>query len=113
MATNTHSTIVETTRKRMLHGIDQAMDLIVLYGSRKARGLLIHGEHLSEDFYNLKTRLAGDILQKFANYGIRAALVVEPKYLQGRFGELALELNRGGDFRIFHEAVSAREWLSA
>lgn len=32
-------------------------------------------ERLSDDFFRLSTRLAGDVVQKFANYRLRLALV--------------------------------------
>lgn len=50
-------------------------------------GVIIPKGVLSDDFFELKTGLAGEILQKFSNYGLKLAIVgdfsqVESKSLQ-------------------------------
>lgn len=37
--------------------------------------IVIHTESLPEDFFNLRSGLAGEILQKFSNYRVRLAVV--------------------------------------
>jgi hypothetical protein len=32
-------------------------------------------DRLGDDFFRLKTRIAGEIIQKFVTYGVRAAIV--------------------------------------
>ncbi|MBN2736159.1 MAG: DUF4180 domain-containing protein [Spirochaetales bacterium] len=102
---------VETTDTRLLHSVDQALDLLGFYGFGQKPRLLIHHKHLSSDFFDLKTGLAGEIFQKFANYNVRAALVLNQCCLKGRFAELVLELNRGGPVRVFHSSEEAMPWL--
>lgn len=41
-------------------------------GSKK---VILHQQNLSPDFFELRTRLAGLVLQKFVNYGIQVAVV--------------------------------------
>jgi hypothetical protein len=48
-----------------------ALDLIGLLGSCDCRSLIIHERNLHKDFFHLKTRLAGEILQKFSNYNVK------------------------------------------
>jgi hypothetical protein len=36
--------------------------------------LILHKEHFSDNFYDLKTGLAGDILQKVSNYSIKLGI---------------------------------------
>lgn len=58
--------------------IRQGQDVLDLFGSlygTGARCVLLREEHLAEDFFDLRTRLAGDILQKFSNYRIPLAVV--------------------------------------
>lgn len=38
-------------------------------------GIVLHSHHLNPDFFDLKTKLAGDILQKFSTYNDRLAIV--------------------------------------
>ena len=74
--------------------------------------LLLHAQNLSGDFYRLRTGLAGDVLQKLANYHIRVAAVIPPDLIgQGRFREMVLEANRGNQFRVFPDRELAEEWL--
>jgi hypothetical protein len=42
---------------------------------QRARFMVIPAERLDDDFFDLKTRIAGDVLQKFVNYQIRVAIV--------------------------------------
>jgi hypothetical protein len=37
--------------------------------------MIIHDKSLHPDFFDLKTRVAGEILQKFSNYRMRLAIV--------------------------------------
>lgn len=89
-----------------------ALDIVALCGEYGVDRILLHGEHFTEDFFNLKTRLAGDILLKFTNYYIKVAAIISPELVnQGRFQEFAIETNRGRDFRIFNDQKKAEEWL--
>lgn len=89
-----------------------ALDLIAACGENGTYNLLIHAENLPEAFYDLRTGFAGAILLKFSNYRLRVAAVLDPlKSSQGRFGEMALETNRGDQFRIFPSVESAEAWL--
>lgn len=59
-----------------LESTNDALDLLAdanhLYDCQK---LLIPKDCVSEEFFDLKTGLAGEILQKFTNYGVRVAFV--------------------------------------
>lgn len=74
--------------------------------------LMIYSEALSEDFFNLRTGLAGAVLQKFINYRIKVATVIEnQENLNDRFKEMILESNKRNDFRVFKDAIEAESWL--
>lgn len=89
-----------------------ALNLVSFCGENDTNKLLLHAANLHEDFFELKTGLAGAVLQKFVNYGIKTAAVIPPEISQqGRFREMALETNRGQHFRIFSEASAAEAWL--
>ena len=98
--------------KRFIENEYDALDLLALCGEHGSRQILLYAENLTERFFDLKTRLAGTILQKFMNYGIQAVLVLPQEEMEkGRFREMALEANRGRHFRIFHDSESAEAWL--
>ncbi|EOS37661.1 hypothetical protein C808_03641 [Lachnospiraceae bacterium M18-1] len=74
--------------------------------------LLLHERSVSLDFFRLRTGLAGAALNKFQIYNIKTALIVEDtSLLEGRFGEMVLESNKGNDFRVYDSVQAAEEWL--
>jgi PadR family transcriptional regulator, regulatory protein AphA len=90
-----------------------ALDLVAACGEHLCPRLLLHASNLTPDFYNLRSGLAGAVLLKFTNYRIQAAAILTPELAeQGRFGEMVLESNRGNQFRVFYDRVSAEEWLA-
>jgi Domain of unknown function (DUF4180) len=48
--------------------VQDALDLLANANYQGAQKIIIKKEHLHEDFYDLQTRLAGDIMQKVINY---------------------------------------------
>lgn len=74
--------------------------------------IMLKSEVLTEDFFRLRTGLAGELLQKLCNYHIKAAIVLpERSNNLGKFDELMLELNRGTALRIYSTAEEAEVWL--
>lgn len=89
-----------------------ALDLIAACFENDTNLLMLHAEALSDDFFNLRTGLAGEMLQKFMNYRVKAALIItNERVVKGRFKELLTEANKGNDFRVFGSAGEAEEWL--
>jgi hypothetical protein len=89
-----------------------ALDLIAACGENRTDRLLIHNENLPAEFFQLKTGLAGQILQKFVNYRVRAAAIIpDDRAYVGRFGEMVLEANRRNQFRVFANREMAISWL--
>ncbi len=61
-----------------------------------ATSLILHEETLNPEFFDLKTKLAGDILQKAANYRMKVAIVGEfSKYNSNSLNAFIVECNRG------------------
>jgi PadR family transcriptional regulator AphA len=75
--------------------------------------VLLYAENFSDHFFDLSSGEAGIILQKFSQYFVKAAAVLcldqVPHTL--KFEELALETNRGNEFRIFKDLEQAEIWL--
>ena len=76
---------------------------------------LIHAASLSPLFFDLSSRLAGEVLQRLRNYGVRVAVVVPPGWDEGstRFGEMVAEERLGRDFALFDSRDAAVRWLGA
>jgi hypothetical protein len=89
-----------------------ALDLVAACIENDTNRLLLHERNLSPGFFELSTGLAGNILQKFINYSIKVAAVMDTeKISQGRFREMVIEVNQGNHFRVFHSCIEAVEWL--
>jgi hypothetical protein len=58
--------------------INTSEDLLDLMGEASFNGstaMIIHSESLNRNFFDLKTKVAGEILQKFSNYRMKLAVV--------------------------------------
>ena len=110
--------IVEKSNKKYLEikepftSESDVLDIIGICISNDIGLLMLREEVFSEEFINLKSGLAGIVLQKFINYHIKASVAIEDKSkIQGRFKELISELNKGNDFRVFDNTQDAEEWI--
>ncbi|CAK4869389.1 unnamed protein product [Aphanomyces euteiches] len=73
---------------------------------------MLHEEALTEEFFKLKTGLAGKVLQKLVNYHIKtAAVITKEQTIKGRAKEMLAESNKGHDFRAFASVAEAENWL--
>lgn len=55
--------------------VPDALDLIGDAGYQGARWAAVPAERFGEDFFQLRTRIAGEIVQKFVQYGMGLAIV--------------------------------------
>jgi len=77
-----------------------------------ARGLVLTEADVSQEFFDLKTKLAGELFQKFVNYQIRLAIVLQnPSSYGERFAELVYEHSTHPIIRFFGSTEEARAWL--
>jgi len=88
------------------------LELVGFCGENRTERLLVHAENLAADFYDLHTKLAGEILLKLSNYRVvLAAVIPQEKIGDGHFAEMVLETNRGNEFRVFNTRDEAVAWL--
>lgn len=74
--------------------------------------IAISKEAIVDDFFVLSTRLAGEILQKFTNYGIRLAIFGDfSKYTSKPLKDFIYESNKGKSFYFQPDRTSAVEQL--
>ena len=80
---------------QVINSIQDALDLIGNADYQGARKIILREEHLTPDFFDLKTRLAGEILQKFSNYRMSLAIVGDfSKYPSGSLKDFIRESNQ-------------------
>jgi hypothetical protein len=74
--TTDNKIIAELTDENfIISNAQDALDLMGNLGLYDCNRIIIHERNLHKDFFHLKTRLAGDILQKFSNYQVKLAIV--------------------------------------
>lgn len=59
----------------VINNLQDALDLIADCDYNYSKKIILSREHIISDFYDLKTKLAGEILQKFTNYGVEVAII--------------------------------------
>ena len=77
-----------------------AVDLMGAAAEHRAAWIAIPVERLGDDFFELRTRIAGEIIQKFAMYGAHVAIVgdISQRVAASRsLAGLVAESNRGKD----------------
>lgn len=70
--------------------------------------IIMEKSSFSEPFFDLKTKLAGDILQKFMNYRIKLAIVGDySQYSSKSLKDFIYECNQGNDLLFVSDAQQA------
>ncbi|MVN90376.1 DUF4180 domain-containing protein [Mucilaginibacter aquatilis] len=73
-----------------------ALDLLANCGYQGADAIIINEENVSSDFFELSTKLAGNVLQKFSNYRMQLAIVGSfDKYDSKSLRDFIYESNKG------------------
>lgn len=92
--------------------VRDALDLIANVRFQGCEKMLLRKEQLSDEFFELKTKLAGEILQKFTNYKMKAAIVGEfHGYDSKSLRDFIYECNKGKQFLFKPTEAEALEAL--
>lgn len=91
---------VVSSDELLIKDVQSALDLIMTVKYETGcTNIAINKEAVSDDFFVLSTCLAGEILQKFINYGVRFAIYGDfSKYTSKPLKDFMYESNRGNDF---------------
>jgi len=77
-----------------------------------ADGLILTEGDLAQEFFDLRSGLAGELFQKFMNYKLRLAIVLpDPGAYGERFSELVYEHTSHGMIRFVRSEDEAKAWL--
>jgi len=95
-------------------GPQDLLDQMATAWSLGSRCMAVHRESLGEAFFDLKTGIAGEMLQKFSNYRTRLAVVGDFSNVQSRsLRDFIRESNRGGTVCFVDSLERALERLAA
>ena len=67
---------------QIIRSVDDAVDLLGNASHQDAQKVIVFQSQLHPDFFDLRTGIAGEILQKFSNYRMQLAIV-------GDFGNIS------------------------
>ncbi len=89
-----------------IHDSQDALDLMAdcsYIGN--AEKIILHERNITPDFFDLRSGIAGEILQKFSNYGVSLAIVGDfSKFTSKSLRDFIFESNKNGRI-LFVESV--------
>ncbi len=117
---------IETTQKNgteiaviksdtpLITDVQSALDLMMAVKYETGcTNIVISKEAITEDFFNLRTRLAGEILQKFINYDVRLAIYGDFSiYTSKALKDFIYESNHGKNIYFQPDVALAIDKLS-
>ena len=93
--------------------VQDALDLLGNADYHGAQKIMIKREHLHEDFFDLRTKLAGDIMQKVINYYKYLAVIGDFDDLQRKsWLDFMYESNKAGRILFVEDAQKAVKQLT-
>jgi hypothetical protein len=98
----------------LITDVQSALDLMAtVHYEAGCDRIIINRSALSEDFFDLKTRLAGEILQKFINYRKKIAIVGDFSVFSSQsLKDFIYECNKGKDIFFLSNEEQAIDKLS-
>jgi hypothetical protein len=97
----------------LINNADDALQLMADLSYQDFDRIIIHEHNLIPAFFDLKTGIAGDVLQKFSNYRVRLAIVGEfSKYPGTSIRDFIYESNKGMLVNFLPSVAHAVEKLS-
>ncbi|GJM77483.1 hypothetical protein HMSSN036_96990 [Paenibacillus macerans] len=99
MEANGRDIAVVSSNEVVIHDVQSALDLMatVRYVTGCDR-IVMDQSLINESFFDLKTRLAGEIVQKFVNYQVKFAIAGDfSRYASQSLRDFIYESNSGND----------------
>jgi hypothetical protein len=103
--------IVES--KQMINNAQEALELLVNCMTRGTNKVVMRDNNLNKDFFDLKTGVAGEVLQKFSTYDGYLAIVGNFDHYTGRsLHDFIYESNKQKRINFVSDLEEAIEILS-
>jgi hypothetical protein len=98
----------------LITGVQSALELVATIAFNEGcNRIILPKSVLTEDFFNLRTRLAGEMLQKFINYQVKVAIVGDfSMYTSKSLKDFIYESNQGQDIFFVADEKQAIEKLA-
>ncbi|MBY0203267.1 DUF4180 domain-containing protein [Paenibacillus cucumis (ex Kampfer et al. 2016)] len=104
-----------TNNETLISDVQSALDLMATVRYELDSNLIIvNKSEVSEAFFDLKTRLAGEVLQKFINYQTKIAIIGDYSgYTSKSLKDFIYESSNGNDIFFVQDVEQAIEKLSS
>lgn len=115
MIKNNREIVVVSSNSILINDVQSALDLIasVSYETGCDR-MILSKSAICEEFFDLKTKLAGEVLQKFINYQMKIAIVGDfSVYTSKSLKDFIYESNKGKCIFFMDDQEQALEKLSS
>jgi len=111
---NHHEIAVVNSNEILITDAQSALDfMMTIQYETGCRRIILNKLAICEDFFNLSTKLAGDILQKFINYKVKIAIVGDYSvYTSKSLKDFIYESNQGREIFFLPDEKQAIEKLS-
>lgn len=87
-----------------------AIDIMANCSYQGTRSIIIYEKNIIPDFFDLKTGIAGEILQKFSNYNVKLAIIGDfTKYSSKSLNDFVYESNKHGRISFVNSIEEAKE----
>jgi hypothetical protein len=94
----------------LIDSTDAGLELLMDLYYQNFDGIILYEKNITLDFFDLKSGVAGEILQKFSNYRVQLAIVGDfEKYQSNSIKSFILESNKKGQVnfvKTLSEALS-------
>ncbi len=101
------------SREATIHDTQDVLDVMGNANYQGANSIILHQDNLHPDFFDLKTGVAGELLQKFSNYHMKLAIIGSFDHYQSTaLRDFIRESNRGGLIFFVPDQEAARAALS-
>ena len=96
---NNNVCAVVNSSEKIITDVQSALELLMTVNyEAETKNIAISKELITDDFFVLSTCLAGEILQKFINYGVRITIYGDySKYTSNALKDFIYESNKGKD----------------
>ena len=102
-----------TSNKTIINKAEDGLDLLGNLYYQGFDSIVISERNITADFFDLKNGVAGEILQKFSNYGVRLAIVGDfSKYKSKSLTDFIYESNKGKHINFVNSTTEALQLLS-
>jgi hypothetical protein len=96
----------------IFNDVQDVLDIMADCRYNGAHAMIIHENQIVPDFFDLKTGIAGEILQKFSNYDMRLAIVGDfTKYTSKSLRDFIYESNKGRRINFVSSLDEAKQCL--